>query len=113
MSRTVSDAVYVLDVIAGFDPQDYEATKEAAKYIPVGGYKQFLNPDGLNGKRLGVVRNLFSSSLNKSSVIQAFERYLNTMRYKNNYSNPVILCVCLIFFRMLLNMYSCLVDKSP
>lgn len=82
----------MLDVIAGFDPQDYEATKEAAKFIPVGGYKQFLNPDGLKGKRLGVVRNPFVSLLNKSSVIQAFERHLNTMRYKNNYSKPVILC---------------------
>lgn len=69
----------MLDVIAGFDPRDYEATKEAANFIPVGGYKQFLNPDGLNGKRLGV-RNPFVSSLNKSSVIQAFERHLNTMR---------------------------------
>jgi hypothetical protein len=51
-----------------------------------------------NLKRLGIARNLFSSSLNKSSVIQAFERYLNTMRYKNNYSNPVILCF-LNFFK--------------
>ncbi|XP_062176774.1 probable amidase At4g34880 [Alnus glutinosa] len=82
ISRTVSDAVYVLDVIAGFDPQDYEATKEAAKFIPVGGYKQFLNPDGLKGKRLGVVRNPFVSFLNKSCVIQAFERHLNTMRQR-------------------------------
>ena len=97
MSRTVSDAVYVLDVIVGFDPQDYEATKEAAKYIHVVGYKQFLNPDGLNGTRLGVVRNPLSISLNKSFVIQAFEHYLNTMRYKNKYSNPIILCFLSVF----------------
>ncbi|KAG7978168.1 hypothetical protein I3843_05G070000 [Carya illinoinensis] len=80
ISRTVSDAVYVLDVIVGFDPQDYEATKEAAKFIPVGGYKQFLDPNGLRGKRLGVVRNPFLEFLNGSSVIQEFERHLNTMR---------------------------------
>ncbi|KAG6653457.1 hypothetical protein CIPAW_05G078300, partial [Carya illinoinensis] len=80
ISRTVSDAVYVLDVIVGFDPQDYEATKEAAKFIPVGGYKQFLDPNGLRGKRLGVVRNPILGFLNGSSVIQDFERHLNTMR---------------------------------
>uniref|UniRef100_A0A2N9HEC8 Amidase domain-containing protein n=1 Tax=Fagus sylvatica TaxID=28930 RepID=A0A2N9HEC8_FAGSY len=43
ISRTVSDAVYVLDVIAGFDPQDYEATKETAKFIPVGDVDVILN----------------------------------------------------------------------
>ncbi|KAK4562358.1 hypothetical protein RGQ29_005008 [Quercus rubra] len=82
ISRTVSDAVYVLDVIAGFDPQDYDATKEAAKFVPVGGYKQFLNLNGLEGKRLGVVRNPFVSSLNKSSVIEEFERHLKTIRQR-------------------------------
>lgn len=80
ISRTVSDAVYLLDVIVGFDSRDYEATSEAAKYIPVGGYKQFLNENGLKGKRLGVVRNLFSNALNGSTVITAFENHLNTLR---------------------------------
>nr|XP_009630803.1 probable amidase At4g34880 [Nicotiana tomentosiformis] len=55
--RTVSDAVYVLDSIVGFDIRDLEATRAAAKFIPAGGYKQFLNEDGLKGKRLGVVRH--------------------------------------------------------
>ncbi|KAK0582964.1 hypothetical protein LWI29_031622 [Acer saccharum] len=79
ISRTVSDAVYLLDLIVGFDPRDYEATSEAAKFIPVGGYKQFLNRDGLKGKRLGVVRNLFNSR-NVSTMIPAFEHHLNTLR---------------------------------
>ncbi|KAI9181227.1 hypothetical protein LWI28_012699 [Acer negundo] len=79
ISRTVSDAVYLLDLIVGFDPRDYEATSEAAKFIPVGGYKQFLNRDGLKGKRLGVVRNLFNSR-NVSTIIPAFEHHLNTLR---------------------------------
>ncbi|KAF5727835.1 putative amidase [Tripterygium wilfordii] len=80
--RTVSDAVYLLDVIAGFDPRDYEATKAAAKFIPVGGYKQFLNMNGLEGKRLGVVRRLFSTLLNGSTVIPTFEGHLDTLRKK-------------------------------
>ncbi|KAL2329092.1 hypothetical protein Fmac_022519 [Flemingia macrophylla] len=80
--RTVSDAVHVLDVIVGFDPRDYEATKSAANFIPPGGYKQFLKKDGLKGKKLGVVRNPFLNSYNKSSAISIFEAHLNVLRQR-------------------------------
>ncbi|XP_021753116.1 putative amidase C869.01 [Chenopodium quinoa] len=80
--RTVSDCVYVLDEIAGFDPRDEEATKRSSKFIPQGGYKQFLKEDGLKGKRLGIVRHPFVSSLHESTVAQAFERHLKTLREK-------------------------------
>ena len=83
ISRTVSDAVYVLDAIVGFDPYDSDATREASKFIPLGGYKQFLKLDGLRGKRLGVVRKPFLDSFNDSSVLQTFESHLNTLRYQN------------------------------
>ncbi|CAN0878869.1 Probable amidase At4g34880 [Linum grandiflorum] len=56
--RTVSDAVHVLDAIVGLDEND-PATREASKYIPRDGYKQFLrNPNRLKGLRVGVVRTL-------------------------------------------------------
>ncbi|CAN1307605.1 Probable amidase At4g34880 [Linum perenne] len=64
--RTVSDAVYVLDAIVGFDPRDCEATNEAAKFIPSGGYKQFLKKDGLKGKKIGI----------DSTVLTTFNRHL-------------------------------------
>ncbi|KAL5561143.1 hypothetical protein UlMin_030890 [Ulmus minor] len=80
--RTVSDAVYVLDAIVGYDPRDHEATEAASKFIPVGGYKQFLKKDGLTGKRLGVVRNPFLSSDNGSSAISIFEHRLKTLRQR-------------------------------
>ncbi|KAJ0076981.1 hypothetical protein Patl1_36075 [Pistacia atlantica] len=70
--RTVADAVHVLDAIAGFDYND-PATKEASKYIPYGGYKQFLKPYGLKGKRLGIVRNPFFNFDKGSPLTQAFE----------------------------------------
>ncbi|CAL5052483.1 unnamed protein product [Urochloa decumbens] len=54
MCRTVSDAVHVLDAIVGYDKLDAEATGAASKYIPRGGYTQFLRVDGLRGKRIGV-----------------------------------------------------------
>ncbi|XP_027353885.1 probable amidase At4g34880 [Abrus precatorius] len=80
--RTVSDAVHVLDVIVGFDPRDYEATKSAAKFIPPGGYKQFLKKDGLKGKKLGVVRNPFFNPYNGSNAISIFEHHLNVLRQR-------------------------------
>ncbi|KAM6559030.1 hypothetical protein CsatA_028269 [Cannabis sativa] len=78
--RTVSDAVYVLDAIVGYDPRDHEATNAAAKFIPLGGYKQFLKEKGLKGKRLGVVRNPFLDIYNGSSASSTFECHLKTLR---------------------------------
>ncbi|GMH13541.1 hypothetical protein Nepgr_015382 [Nepenthes gracilis] len=78
--RTVSDAVFVLDAIVGFDPRDGEATKRSSGLIPDGGYKQFLNADGLRGKRLGVVRHPFVTALHGSIVAQAFEHHLHALR---------------------------------
>ncbi|KAK7312239.1 hypothetical protein VNO77_35970 [Canavalia gladiata] len=80
--RTVSDAVHVLDVIVGFDPRDSEATKSAAKFIPSGGYKQFLKKEGLKGKKLGVVRQPFLNAYNDSNVISVFEHHLNLLRQR-------------------------------
>lgn len=78
--RTVSDCVYVLDAIAGPDPRDEEATTRSSKYIPRGGYKQFLKVDGVRGKRLGIVRHPFVTSLHESTVAQSFEHHLETLR---------------------------------
>ncbi|TKY67689.1 carbon-nitrogen ligase, with glutamine as amido-N-donor [Spatholobus suberectus] len=80
--RTVSDAVHVLDVIVGFDPRDYEATKSATKFIPPNGYKQFLKKEGLKGKKLGVLRNPFLNPYNGSNAISIFENHLNLLRQR-------------------------------
>ncbi|KAJ7982256.1 Amidase family protein [Quillaja saponaria] len=55
ITRTVADAVHVLDIIAGTDPRD-PATKDADSHKPPHGYKQHLIPGGLTGKRLGILR---------------------------------------------------------
>ena len=57
--RTVADAVHVLDAIVGYDELDAVATRAASKYIPEGGYTQFLKIDGLKGKRIGVPNGVF------------------------------------------------------
>ncbi|XP_020096115.1 putative amidase C869.01 [Ananas comosus] len=80
--RTVSDAVHVLDAIVGYDPDDAEATKLASKYIPQGGYKQFLNLEGLKGKRLGILRKGFFEFPPNSVQKKVFEEHFNTMRQR-------------------------------
>ncbi|XP_043714456.1 probable amidase At4g34880 [Telopea speciosissima] len=76
--RTVSDAAYVLDAIAGYDPYD-TATSTASEFIPPGGYVQFLNASGLKGKRLGIVRNPFFNFPNGSYMAQAFQKHFQTL----------------------------------
>ena len=80
LCRTVSDAVHVLEAIVGYDPRDEEATRAASKYIPQGGYQQFLKVEGLKGKRLGILRAGFFE-FSKGSIRQkTFEGHFNTMR---------------------------------
>ena len=53
MARSVADAAALLTVMAGSDPAD-PATRGANLHKV--DYTQFLKPDGLEGKRIGVVR---------------------------------------------------------
>ncbi|MBB6182688.1 amidase [Oleiagrimonas soli] len=55
MARTVGDAARLLTAMAGSDPQD-PATREADLHAT--DYTRFLDPQGLRGKRIGVVRAL-------------------------------------------------------
>ena len=54
IARTVKDAALLLDVIAGYDPND-PVTAYAAGQVPPT-YTAFLNRDGLRGARLGIIR---------------------------------------------------------
>lgn len=54
IARTVKDAALLLDVIAGYDPND-PVTAYAAGQVPPT-YTAFLNQDGLRGARIGVIR---------------------------------------------------------
>ncbi|XP_061336978.1 probable amidase At4g34880 [Gastrolobium bilobum] len=78
--RTVSDAAIVLETIAGIDTND-QATIESSKYVPTGGYSQFLKEDGLRGKRLGIVR-LFYNFGNDTFLHETFKLHLKTIREK-------------------------------
>ncbi len=54
MTRTVTDAALVLDVIAGYDPRD-PVTARSVGRIPES-YAAGLEPDALAGARIGVIR---------------------------------------------------------
>jgi amidase len=56
MARTVRDAVFLLNALAASDPAD-PATSRAPKARV--DYTQFLDPSGLRGARLGIVRKSF------------------------------------------------------
>ena len=56
MCRTVEDATRVFEVIAGFDPND-PVTQHSAGNVP-DNYRQFLDKDGLQGARIGVLQAL-------------------------------------------------------
>ena len=60
MARTVTDAVAVLEVIVGRDPAD-PVTFESEGRVP-DNYHQFLDADGLEGARIGVLRQLFEEA---------------------------------------------------
>ncbi len=56
MCRTVEDACRILDIIAGYDPDD-ELTLMSEGKIPES-YMDFLDKDGLKGTRIGVLSDL-------------------------------------------------------
>ena len=60
MTRTVADAVAVLEVIVGQDPAD-PVTFESEGQVP-DNYRQFLDADALQGARIGVLRQLFEEA---------------------------------------------------
>lgn len=75
MARTVRDAVLVLGVIAGTDPRD-PATAEADSR-GLTDYTPFLDADGLEGARIGVMRSAFGFH---PLVDQLMEAGLEAMR---------------------------------
>jgi amidase len=57
MARTVADAALLLGALAGIDPDD--SATQASRGKAHADYTGFLDPQGLNGARLGVARKFF------------------------------------------------------
>jgi len=66
MTRTVEDTVKVFQALAGYDPAD-PTTVAAEGEVPED-YTRFLQPDGLEGARIGVLRALIDTETADSEV---------------------------------------------
>jgi len=60
MARTVADAAVLLGALTGVDTDDPETGASQGKAL--GDYTRFLDPHGLRGSRIGVVRKSFGTS---------------------------------------------------
>jgi amidase len=78
MARSVADVVAMLDVVAGVDPAD-AATANAQGRIP-SSYKAFLKVDGMRGKRIGVLRQAFSSDASDAAVTALVDQAVKDLR---------------------------------
>ncbi|MFC5134056.1 MULTISPECIES: amidase [Haloferacaceae] len=61
ITRTVADAARTLEAMVGYDPED-PVTALGVGEVPEDGYASHLDPDGLEGARIGVLRDLFEVS---------------------------------------------------
>jgi amidase len=75
MCRTVADAATLLGALAGVDPADPATAASAGKLSA--DYTQFLDPRGLQGMRIGVLRKTFDFS---ESVAPVFNAALDALR---------------------------------
>jgi len=78
ITRTVEDAARMLDVISGYDPEDPN-TATGERYIPENGYVSHLQEDGLDGARIGVVREFFGLQDEASAPAPAAEKVTSVL----------------------------------
>ena len=77
MGRTVEDVARLFNVVAGHDPAD--PYTEAGRGRAEDDYTAFLDPDGLRGARIGVLRALVDTEDADSGVVAVFENALGEL----------------------------------
>ncbi len=78
LSRTVEDAVRILQVIAGYDPADPITALSKGK-VP-DNYLQFLDKDGLKGARIGVFRHYIDTDSTDAAVKALMEKAIADLK---------------------------------
>ena len=73
ITRTVADAAQMLDVVSGYDPAD-PITARGVGRVPEDGYVAHLDERGLDGARIGVVREFFGLQDEESAPESAAEK---------------------------------------
>lgn len=75
MTRTVEDGVRLFNVVAGYDPSDPLTVPDKRE----ADYRQYLNEDGLEGKRLGVFRFLVDHEDADKEIQELFYRAIDDL----------------------------------
>lgn len=78
MARTVEDAARVFQVIVGEDAEDGVTARSRGRARE--DYLGALNARGLQGKRVGVLRQAYERETTDAEVVQVFERALEDLR---------------------------------
>ena len=63
MARTVTDAAIMLGALEGAEPDPNDPATTACEPPSEGDYTRFLNPDGLQGARIGIPRAMYYDSV--------------------------------------------------
>ena len=67
--RTLADAATVLGALTGVDPRDSKTANSAGHFFS--DYRQFLNPNGLAGARIGIARQFTGVTTETDAVFEA------------------------------------------
>jgi Asp-tRNA(Asn)/Glu-tRNA(Gln) amidotransferase A subunit family amidase len=78
LARTVADAAVVLDVMAGYDPDDPVTALGVGKVPKT--YSAFLDSHGLKGARIGVLRTLFGTGPDHAEVNRVMANALQALK---------------------------------
>ena len=78
MARTVKDAAYILQAIAGKDPNDNYTS--AIPFDPLPDYVAACNFSSLVGKRIGIPRNVIYSERGDGPVLAAFANAIKVVQ---------------------------------
>ncbi|HWA10326.1 MAG TPA: amidase family protein [Opitutaceae bacterium] len=79
IARNVYDLAVTLDAIVGIDANDL-ITAQALTKLPTVSYATFLNPDGLHGARIGVLRDMFRSGPQHAEGLALAEQAIFALR---------------------------------
>lgn len=79
MARTVTDAAIILSHLVGIDTNDNTTLNNKGKTQK--DYSQFLNPDGLKGKRLGIEKSFLSKDGNPD-VVALLQKTIRLLKEK-------------------------------
>ena len=101
MARSTFDLAVMLDHMIGIDGEDL-VTAQSLPHLPTSSYTTFLDPEGLRGARIGVLREMFRSGPRHAEGLALAERAILDLHAAGALVlDPVVLGMDLTRTRML------------